>query len=113
MVIGSFPEIPWHKAEKEHILRAVGISIEYGEELKYREDMGAFKTVGDVEHVEIMKLYWEDHSMAQIADLKNRSKSAISTQIRTHNQKVISLGYCPRCKRTEGELYDKIIKYGK
>ena len=47
MGIGSFHEIPWHKAEKEHILMAVGVSIEYGEELKYDEDLGAYETVGD------------------------------------------------------------------
>jgi hypothetical protein len=31
--LGEFPFHDWHKAEKENILKAVGIKVEYGEEL--------------------------------------------------------------------------------
>jgi hypothetical protein len=32
--LGVFPELPWHKQERENMLRALGISVEHGEELR-------------------------------------------------------------------------------
>jgi hypothetical protein len=55
--LGAFPELSWHKQERENILRVLGISVEHGEELEYGEEKGTFKTIGDEEHVEILKLY--------------------------------------------------------
>jgi hypothetical protein len=35
--IGEFKEIPWHKQERENILKAVGVSVEYGEPIERGE----------------------------------------------------------------------------
>jgi len=34
---GVFPEVEWHKKEREDIMRSVGVCVEYGEELKESE----------------------------------------------------------------------------
>ncbi len=50
-------------------------------ELKYCEERGAFNTIGDEEHVEILKLYLNDKiSMGKIAALKDRSPASIKSQ---------------------------------
>jgi len=39
--LGEFKEIPWHKQERENILKSVGVSCEYGEPIEkgeYREN---------------------------------------------------------------------------
>ena len=47
------------KAEKENILKAVGLKVEYGEELNEGEYRGKFRTVCDNEHAEMVRLYIE------------------------------------------------------
>jgi len=102
--IGKFNEIPWHHQEKENIVRAVGLKIDYGEEPVLAKDRRTFKTISDAEHVEIMALYLDDRqSMAKIQKLKKRSRSTIHAQITAHNEAVARSGFCPKCQRVHGE----------
>ncbi len=98
--LGAFPELPWHKQERENILRVLGISVEHGEE------RGTFKTIGDEEHVEILKLYLNDKlSMGKVAGLKDRSPASIKSQIDRHNEAIKRVGFCSVCKKARGQYF--------
>lgn len=101
--LGVFSELPWHKKERENIVDAVGIKIERGEELDYGENRGAFKTVSDQEHVEIISLYTQGLGMHKIATKLSRSSGTIHGQVHSHNQAIDRMGYCMRCQRAKGE----------
>jgi len=59
--VGEFSYPEWHKRERENILTAVGIKVEYGEPLEEAKYKGTFKTVSDKEHCEIIRLYCEEN----------------------------------------------------
>jgi len=110
---GVFPEVPWHKKEREDILKAVGIEVEYGEKLKEAQNKGTFKTVGDKEHVEIMRLYVEENmGCVQIGEKLDRSSRTILNHIHLHNRTVQGSGFCPTCKRVGSQYYDKALERG-
>ena len=69
--------MPWHKRERENILRAVGIKVEHGDKIQYGESKGTFKTVGDEEHVKIIGLYIEGKSMGDVAKEQDRLRATI------------------------------------
>jgi hypothetical protein len=72
--IGEFKPIPWHKQERENILKAVGVSVEYGEPIEKGEYRGTHTTVGDMEHADIIKLYVEEGlSLNKITERIGRS----------------------------------------
>lgn len=102
--LGCFSEIPWHKQEGEHIMRAVDVKVEYGEEPELGKDRGTHKTVGDYEHAEILALYIDaKQSMHKIKDRKKRSTSTVKAQIDAHNEAIRRSGFCPRCRRVQGK----------
>ena len=108
---GYFDEVSWHKREKENILRALGIKVEYGEELKHGVDRGTFKTVGDLEHAEIIKAYMEEGlGMVALAERFKRSSGSIHRQIQKHNAAVTRSGFCPPCKRAGSPYQNAIVK---
>jgi hypothetical protein len=79
------------------------LKIEYGELLKEAEDKGTFKTVGDKEHLEIVRLLVEENlGMVQIGEQLCRSSKTISDHIYFHNRAIERSGFCPRCKRASG-----------
>ena len=98
--LGEFPYPSWHKRERENILRAVGVKVEYGEPLVEGEYKGTYRTVGDLEHAEIIRLYIEEGlSMPKIAEALGRSSRTIQTHIHKHNRAVERSGFCPACRR--------------
>lgn len=105
--LGQFPYHAWHKEEKEDILMSVGVKVEYGETLVEGESKGTFKTVGDKEHSEIVQMYCEGLGMQSIADQKSRSTRTISEHVRAHNGAVKRAGFCPSCKRTNSQLFNR------
>lgn len=111
--VGEFKAIPWHKQEKEHILRVLGMKVEYGEELDYGTQRGNIRTMSDHEHIEIVGEYVQDHSQMAIASAKGRSPATINKQIKEHNEKVTRLGHCPRCKRAGGEFFELLVHKGR
>jgi len=101
--LDEFPFPHWHKREKENILRAVGVKVEHGERIDYGESRGAYKTIGDEEHVQIISDYFQGLSMGKIAKKLDRSAASVHAQIHTHDQAVEKFGYCVKCRRLKGE----------
>jgi hypothetical protein len=98
--LGEFPFHQWHKREKENILKAVGVKVEYGEELNKGEYRGTFRTVSDSEHAEIIRLYVEEGlSYEKIGEQLNRSSRTPLLHIQRHNRDVERSGFCSVCKK--------------
>lgn len=111
--LGEFKEIPWHKQERENILKAVGVKVEYGEPVERGEYGGTYITVGDKEHAEIICLYVEeDLSMNRIADQIGRSSRIPFKHIHQHNSKVEASGLCPSCRRVKNGLDKTLVRRG-
>ncbi len=112
--IGTFPFHTWHKLEKENIVKNVGLKIEYGKELKKPKDMGSFKTVGDKQHIEIVRLYADEGKGYNIiAEELGRSSRTPYTHVKKHNDAVERSGFCAVCRRAGGEYTGEIVKRGK
>ena len=111
--LGWFPFHSWHKAEKENILTSVGVKVEYGEQLKEPEYKGKYKTVGDIEHSDIVRLYVEEGlGMLEISNSLKRSTRTISVHVKRHNESVQRSGFCPECKRAGGPHYNEKASRG-
>lgn len=111
--LGEFPYPEWHKKEKENILSNVGIKVEHGEPLCEGEYKGTFRTVGDKEHAEMIRLYVEEElGFNKIAELLGRSSRTPLVQIQRHNRGVERSGFCPACRRTKSEYETKIASKG-
>jgi len=102
--LGKFPEIPWHKREREHILQQLGIVVEFGEEPDYGKDKGTYTTVSDREHAAIIAKRAGGLSMAKLAEEFHRSSGAIMNQINRHNRSIARVGVCEKCHRVDGEF---------
>lgn len=103
--LGEFPFPEWHKKEKENILSSVGVKAEYGEPLYEGEFKGTFKTVGDKEHAEMIRLYAEEGlGLNKIAEMLERSSRTPLMQIQRHNRAVERGGFCPACRRAGSNL---------
>jgi hypothetical protein len=104
---GVFPEVGWHKKEQEDILKVLGIKRDFTEPIQESIFKGSFKTVGDKEHAEILRLYIEDNmSMGKIADKLERSPRTIQLHIQHHNKAVQRKGFCGACKRVGSEHHN-------
>jgi len=102
--LGTFPCPPWHKQERENILKSVGLRVEHGDRIEYGKSRGAYRTVGDQEHTNIINNYLdEDLSMGKIAKKLNRSAATIYTQIHVHNESIEKQGFCAECRRLNGK----------
>ena len=102
--LGEFPYPEWHKKEKENILSNVGIKVEYGEPLYEGEYKGTFRTVGDKEHAEMVRLYIEEGlGINKIAEILGRSSRTPLVQIQRHNKAAERSGFCPACKRVRSK----------
>jgi len=109
--LGEFPYPEWHKKEKENILSNVGIKVEYGEPLYEGEYKGTFRTVGDKEHAEMIRLYIEEGlGINKIDEMLGRSSRTPLVQIQRHNRAVERSGFCQACKRTKSNNESSIAK---
>ena len=107
--LGNFSFHDWHKMEKENILKAVGIEVEYGEELNEGQYRGTFRTVSDSEHSEMVRLYVEEGlSYEKISEHFNRSSRTPLMHIQKHNQAILKSGFCSSCKRVKSR-HDVIL----
>jgi len=109
--LGVFPEIPWHKQERENIIKTVGLNIEYvtPSEEKPSLDRGTYKTVSDGEHVEMVRLRSQGLSIHKIAEELRRSTHTPHEQLKAHNDSIMRNGYCVRCHRANGELAETTL----
>lgn len=107
--IGDFIKPTWVKEEGEDIKANVGVKIlKKGEEIQEAESRGKFSTVGDKEHVEIIRSYIEDKFGEVKLGVKfHRSSSTIFNHIKLHNKNVRDEG-CHICKRV-GSKHDKTL----
>lgn len=107
--LGEFPFPEWHKKEKENVLSNVGIEVEYGEPLCEGEYRGTFRTVGDKEHAEIIRLYIEESlGINKIAEILARSSRTPLVQIQRHNKAIERSGFCPAYRRVKSQ-YENVI----
>ena len=110
---GVFPEISWHKRERENILSDVGIKVEYGEVLRESESKGAFRTVSDKEHCEMIRLYIEENlGFVKMGLRVSRSSATTQKHVNIHNTLVRGSGFCTSCKRANGKYHDKVAERG-
>lgn len=100
--LGNFDYPPWHKTEREDILRKLRIVPEYGEIPRVSED--ARNVVGDFEHHDIIAkridgVDGKKGTIRKIANAVNRSTQTVHTHIAEHNRQVRRHGFCERCRR--------------
>jgi hypothetical protein len=112
---GWFPEIKWHKQEHEDIISLLNIQISKGDQVFEGTNQGKIKTVGDLEHAEIIRLYVDANlGMDKIADKlttidgSSRSNATIHKHITNHNILVGVKGYCANCRRAKGR-YERCV----
>lgn len=85
--------------------------MEYGEPLFEGEYKGTFRTVGDKEHAEIIRLYIEERlGINKIAEILGRSSRTPLVQIQRHNRAVERSGLCPFCRRVRSGVKAKSLK---
>lgn len=110
---GMFKQIPWHKREKENILKAVGIECKYGEPIEEAQYRGTYRTVGDKEHAEMIKLYIEAGlSVDRIAERLKRSSRTSWKHVKHHNSMIEKTGSCPACRRVKSKYEREIARRG-
>jgi hypothetical protein len=110
---GRFPEVKWHKQERENILEACGISREVGEIMHEAQNKGTFKTVSDKEHKQIIERYGEGNiSMVDLGKEMERSSRTISMHVDAHNTQVDKAGFCGVCKRAQCKYVSNKVGHG-
>jgi hypothetical protein len=110
---GVFPEVKWHKQEKENILKACDISREIGEITHESVNKGTFKTVSDKEHKEIIERYGAgDISMSRLGEQMSRSPRTIQMHVEAHNSCVEKSGFCAVCKRAQSTFVNTTVGHG-
>jgi len=81
---------------------ARGVEVEYGEPLYEGEYRGTFRTVGDKEHAEMIRLYIEEGlSLEKIAEQFSRSSRTPLLHLQKHNRAVERSGFCQACRRVK------------
>jgi hypothetical protein len=110
---GTFKEIPWHKKEKEDILKAVGVTVQYGTPTVESVMKGTYKTVSDKEHERIIEAYDKDGVGISALGVKfKRSSRTIRLHIEAHNNDIARVGFCSPCRRAQSEYATKQIGMG-
>jgi len=85
--------------------------VEYGEALFEGEYRGTFRTVGDIEHAETIRLYIEESlGIKKIAEMLRRSSRTPLMQIQRHNRAVERSGLCPFCRRIRSKYESEITE---
>jgi len=108
---GTFPFHEWHKMEQENILKKLDIKLEYTEQVRKGLYRGSYRTIGDEEHISIIRLYVEDDlSMNKIAEKLGRSAKSIYGHITRHNNNVETSGFCPICRRGKSRFDEVAAK---
>jgi hypothetical protein len=70
-----------------------------------------FRTVGDKEHAEIVRLYIEEElGFNKIAEVLGRSSRTPLTQVQRHNRAVERSGFCPVCRRAKSSYENRLAE---
>ena len=117
--VGIFPEVKWHKKEKENIVKKVGVKVEIGDEIVYSRQQGEYRRIGDYEHARMTELYFWGTDGKGMGIRKvgkhsevNRSPSSVREQLIKHDSAVGRSGFCAVCRRAGGKLFESKV-YGK
>lgn len=114
LAVGHFPYHEWHKRERENIMAAVNVKIEYGQVTELPKDRGVYKTVGDTEHAQIIELYADQGlGMNVIAEKLGRSSRTPKQHIDKHNRSVQRSGFCAACRRVGSPFQNKMAERSK
>jgi hypothetical protein len=74
---------------------------------------GTFRTVGDKEHAEMIRLYIEESlGINKIAEILERLSRTPLTQVQKHNKAVERSGLCPACKRAKSKYESQMTLRG-
>jgi hypothetical protein len=109
---GKVDFAPWHKTEKENILKDLKIQIVNVNDEGIPEEQQTYDT-SDLEHSHIIEGYKELKSMHKVAARVNRSSHTVHQHIESHNKDVNSLGECMRCKRAKNQCSHDLIEVPK
>jgi len=122
--LGIFPEVKWHKQERENLLKLLDITVEPNEGMVESSNLGHYKTVGDKQHLAMIEavapkrlrnkyeLDVEKKSYRTIAKELGHSPSTVTMHVAKHDSAVEQHGYCPICRRAGGVLFEERIKGG-
>jgi hypothetical protein len=111
VAIGRFPFPKWHKLEGQNILDQVDIKVTEGDAPPEKGvSKGSFKTVGDLEHAQMIALYLSGMGINRIGEELGRSSRTPLLQIDSHDSAVARAGYCPQCRRAKGEYAEQKAK---
>ena len=106
---GVFSLPPWHVNEGEDLPSELGIEVEF--EPREGVDRGKYRTVGDEEHASIVASYVEEGlSVQRLAEKFKRSTWTIHNVLKKHDFNVMTLGYCPACRRAKGSFASRSVK---
>mgnify|MGYP001580351194 FL=1 len=95
---GKCDYAPWHKEEKENILKTANIEVKHSDQqLPDDRRYG----VGDFEHSEIIIKYMELKSMNKVANALSRSPRTVNVHINQHNLAVERKGECKKCHHAD------------
>lgn len=105
----------FHKIETQNLEEELGIHVEFKKEAaREGKVMGGWKTVGDKEHADIVRMHIQGMSFARIAQVLSlrsgeapRSTAAIKSQFDAHIDSVRSNGKCEMCGRAGSDMLDK------
>lgn len=98
---GKFDYPPWHKEEKENILRTTGIEVKRAKQV-LPDNMRYGIT--DMQHADIITRYVELQSMAKVGGDLGRSPASIKNHIDRHNMSINRFGECPKCRHAKCEF---------
>jgi len=110
--VGEFPEVTWHKQEKEHILssRHQG-GIRGGTGLWHRQG-SLLDSIRPRTHPVSDRL----RTGTQHGRNRNHTRKITlhgKQQIKEHNDRMQKMGHCPRCKRAGGSYHDIMVARGR
>jgi len=122
--LGTFPEVLWHKKEKENIMKEVGVEVDRGDAIMASKNMTRYETVDGKTHMiwmehlatkELRKRFGVDDeqvprlSIRKIAEKYERSASTVIDHLHKHDSQVQRNGYCSICRAAGGKVYAQII----
>ena len=111
--VGHCDLVSFHKKEHENLLEILGREVEYKAPVRLGTDRGGYRTIGDAEHVKIITMYAEDNlSYVKIGHALGRSSKTPFDVVLRHNEAVETGGFCPVCRRGEGEYETSPVKRG-
>jgi len=109
--LGTFSPVPWHKQEKENILRQLDIKVDHGQQIQEAKDRGTFFTVSDQEHGTLLEMYASGLSMSKVSKRAERSSKTVSEHLHKHDEAVERSGFCPVCQRIKGQyVSNKVLR---